>query len=186
MRLTIPLKNRARGLQLEWAEGDALRSNMQCAVEGEFRGAAAERFFGGNACNVGIIVLLGGMREDDVARVAIKCFRIRQEFADYCVRKMPSAAHRALLDVPGIRADLQHLNIVIRFENQQIRFAQVMLHQLRHVAEVGNYHNFSSIRAEAITNRVSSVMRNSERRNFDVANFEWRATANVFNALDFS
>ena len=58
---------------------------MQCAVEGEFRGAATERFFRGNACNVGIIILLGKMREDDVAGVAVEYFCIRKKFADYCV-----------------------------------------------------------------------------------------------------
>jgi hypothetical protein len=52
-------KNRAEALKLEGAQRDALRCNMQCAVKSEFSGAAAERFFGGNARDVRIIVLLG-------------------------------------------------------------------------------------------------------------------------------
>src|SRR5580693_1288446 len=106
-------KNRASELQLERTERNALRGNMQGAVEGEFGGAAAERFFGGNTRYIGIIVLLGEVREDDVARVPIEYFRICQEFADHRIGKMPGATHHALLDVPGIRPDLQHLKIVI-------------------------------------------------------------------------
>jgi hypothetical protein len=52
-------------------------------MESEFRGAAPERFFGGNARNVGIIVLLREVREDDVASVPVEYFRIRQKFAYY-------------------------------------------------------------------------------------------------------
>lgn len=78
-------KNRASGLQLEGTERNALRGNMQRAVEGEFRGTTTERFFRGNTRNIGIIILLGQMREDDMAGVAVEYIRIRQEFADYCV-----------------------------------------------------------------------------------------------------
>ncbi len=42
------------------------------------------------------------------------------EIADHVVRQMPFASHHALLDGPGVRADLEHFEIVIRFQHQQI------------------------------------------------------------------
>jgi hypothetical protein len=65
-------KKRVSRLQVEGAEGDALRGNVQCAAEGEFTGAAAECFFGANAGNVGRVVLLGEVREDEMLRARIE------------------------------------------------------------------------------------------------------------------
>src|ERR1700733_5040035 len=99
---------------------------------------------------------------------------------------MPGAAHHALFDVPRIRSDFQHVEIMIRFEDQKIRFAQIVLHQLGHVAKIGDDYNLDSVRAEAAADWVGSVVRNGEGRYLDVANFEAYAGTNVFNTLDFS
>ena len=107
-----------------------LAGDVERAAEGEFRRAAIEGFFGGDAGDFGIVVLFGEVREDEVARAAVEDFRVGQKFADDGVRKMPGAAHHALLDVPGIGADLEHFEIVIRFEDQEIGFAQMLLHEL--------------------------------------------------------
>ena len=137
--------------------------------ERQIAGAAAESFFGGDTRDVGIIVLLGKMREDHMARAAIEYFGIGEKFTDQRVRKMAGAAHHALLDVPGIRPDLQHFEIVIRFENQEIGFAQMMLHQLGHVAEIGDDRDFHSIRAKSVADGIGGIMRNRERIDFDIA-----------------
>ena len=71
-RIFRSAKNRVRRLQVEGAERDALRSNVQCAVEGEFSGAAAEGFFGANTRNIRRVVLFGEMREDKMLRARIK------------------------------------------------------------------------------------------------------------------
>ncbi len=92
---------------------------------------------------------------------------------------MAGAAHDALLDVPGVRADLQHFQIVIRFQDQEIGFAQVMLHQLRHVAEVGDDGDFFAVGAKGVADRVGGIMRNGERGDFDIADYELDSGADV-------
>ena len=145
---------------------------MQRAAKGEFAGAAAEGFFGGDADDVGIVVLLGDVREDQMARAAVENFGVGKKFADDCIRKMARAAHHALLDEPRVRAHLQHLEIVIRFENQEIGFAQMVLHKLRQIAEIGDDRDFHAIRAETVADGIGGVMRNRERIDFDIANLK--------------
>jgi hypothetical protein len=158
---------------------------VQGAAEGEFSGAAAESFFGADASEIGSVVLLGNVREDEVTRASIEDFRIGEEFANNCIGKMPSAAHDALLDVPGVRADLEHLEIVIRFQDEEVGFAQMMLHELGHVPEVGDDGDFFSIGAEGVANRVGGIVRDGERRDFDIADYEFNSGADVLHALDF-
>lgn len=85
-RPSVPLRasrryeNRQRGvaqvrnfrLEIEGAEGCALRGDVQRAAESEFAGAAAEGFFGGNASEVGSVVLLGNVREDEMLGSSIE------------------------------------------------------------------------------------------------------------------
>ena len=71
-RIFRSVKNRVRRLQIEGAEGDALRGDVQRAVESEFSRAAAEGFFSANTRNIRRVVLLGEMREDKMLRSRIK------------------------------------------------------------------------------------------------------------------
>jgi len=57
--------------------------------------------------------------EDEIARDRIEAVGIAKIFADGVIRKMAGAAEDALLDDPWIRADLEHVEIVIRFETRQ-------------------------------------------------------------------
>jgi hypothetical protein len=59
-------------LEVERSEGDALGSDVQGATKGEFAGAAAESFFGADAGKIGRVVLLGNVRENEVARASIE------------------------------------------------------------------------------------------------------------------
>ena len=145
---------------------------MERAAEGEIRGAAVESLFGADLGDVGRVVLLGEVREDEMARAAVEDFGIGEEVADDAIRKMPRAAHHALLDVPGIRADLEHVEIVIRFEDQEIGFAQVMLHKLRHVAEVGNDGDFGAIGAKGKADGIGGIVGDREGIDLDVADLE--------------
>ena len=98
---------------------------------------------------------------------------------------MTRAAHYALLDVPRIGTDLQHFQIVIGFEDEEVGFAQVMFYQLGHVAEVGDDGNFFAVRAEGVADGISGVVRNRECGDFDVADYKFNSGANVFYTLDF-
>ncbi len=85
---------------------------------------------------------------------------------------MSGAAEDALLDDPRIGADLEHVEIVIGFENQAIGVAQMDLDQLRHVAEVGDESDLDSIGAEREADRIGSIVGNGKRVHFDVADAE--------------
>ena len=156
---------------------------MQRAAKGEIIGAAAQGLFGGKAGEVGIVVLLGEVREHQVARVAVKNLRVAQKFADHGVGKMPGAAHHALLDKPRIGPDLEHIEVVVRFEDQKIRFAQVMLHEFRHIAEIGHDGHFRAVAAEGIAHRIGRIVRDGERIDFDIADLEALAGMNMLDAL---
>ena len=78
-----------------------MRGDHQFAVKGAFGGAAIESFFRRKTREIGIIVFLRKMREDEVARARVKTFRIAQIFADGVIGEMPGTAEDALLDDPG-------------------------------------------------------------------------------------
>ena len=59
-----------------------MRGDVQGAAKGEFAGAAAECFFGADAGEIGSVVLLGNVREDEMSRAPIEYFGIREKFAD--------------------------------------------------------------------------------------------------------
>ena len=71
-----------------------------------------------------------------------------------CVRKMAVAAHHALLDAPGIGADLQHVEIVIRFEQQDLHAAQMEFDGIGHVAEIGRDADLNAFGVEAEADRI--------------------------------
>lgn len=161
-----------------------MRGDVERALMREQLRSAAERFFGGDAGDVGRIVFFGKVREDEIACASIEDVGIGEKFADDGVGKMAGASHDALLDVPRIWADFEHLEIVIRFEHQEIGFAEMKFDVLGHVAEVGDDGGFGAAGAESVADGLSGVMRDGERRDFDVANFKANARANVLEAVD--
>ena len=52
------------------------------AGESGFGGTAAEGFFGGELGEIGIVVFLGDVREDEIACGRVEAFGIGEEFAD--------------------------------------------------------------------------------------------------------
>ena len=91
-------------------------------------GPAVEGFFGGQADKIGIIVFLRDVGEDEIAREGVEAVGVAKVFADGVIRKMAGAAEDALLDDPGIRADFEHVEIVIGFENQAIGATEMDFH----------------------------------------------------------
>lgn len=59
---------------------------------------------------------------------------------------MAAAAHHALLYRPGIRADAQHFEIVIRFEDDHIACAHVDTQRIGDIAEIGGHGDFDAMR----------------------------------------
>ena len=171
-------------LQVEGPEGDVLRGKEEFALEGALRRAAVERFFGRNSSRMRIVVFLGKMGEDKIARARVKALWVAKKFADGVIRKMARAAENALLDDPGIGADLEHVEIVIGFEDQAIGVAEMDFDELRHVAEVGDDGELGAVGAEGEGDGVGGIMRNGEGVDVDVANSEALAGLNGFKAVE--
>jgi hypothetical protein len=171
-------------LQLKRLEGDVLGGDEEFAGEGRFGGAAAESFFSGDSRDVGIVVFLGEMREDKIARAAVEAFGVGEKFADGMIGKMAGTAKDALLDDPGIGADLEHVEVVIRFQDQAVGVAEMDFDEFGHVAEVGDDGKLGAVGAEGEGHRVGSVMRNREGVDVDVANGEALAGVNGFKAIE--
>lgn len=98
---------------------------------------------------------------------------------------MAGAAHHTLLDKPRVGANLEHFEIVIRFEDQKIALAQMLLHVFGHVAEIRGKGGLCSVRTERKANRIDGIVRDHERIHFDVADFKALARPNVLNTLHF-
>src|SRR5215469_8119795 len=110
-------------LKLDGRERLVLGGDQEFAVKREQAWAATERFFGTDARHVGVVVVLGQVREYQIARTAVESFGIGEESAYGFIRKMPGAAHDTLFHVPGIGPDLQHFHIVIGFEDYSVTVA---------------------------------------------------------------
>ena len=78
-----------------------LGGDEEFAGEGGFGGAAAEGFFGGEADEIGVVVFLGDVGEDEMADAGIEAFGISQEFADGVIREVASAERTRCLTTQG-------------------------------------------------------------------------------------
>ena len=88
----------------------------------------------------------------------------------------------ALLDDPRVRADLEHVQIVIRFEQQTIGVAQMNFHKFGHVAEVGDERHLRAVGAKRETDGIGGIVRNLKRVDIYIANREMLAGLNRFHA----
>ncbi len=71
----------------------------------------------------GVIIVFADMPQNQGGDPAIET--VLNEVGGHFIREMSSPAHYALLYGPRIRADAQHLQIVIGLEHNQVRSAQV-------------------------------------------------------------
>ena len=150
--------------------------DQEFAGEGGFGGAAAEGFFGGEANEIGIVVFLGNMGEDEMADAGIEALGIGKEFADGVIRKMAGAGEDALFDDPGIRADLEHVEIVIGFEDEAVGLAEMDSDVIGQIAEIGADGDLGAVGAECESDRVGGIVGDGERVDVDVADRETLAS----------
>ncbi|HEY1471137.1 MAG TPA: hypothetical protein VGF61_19000 [Candidatus Acidoferrum sp.] len=170
--------------KLKRLKGNALGGEKKLAGESGFTGAAAESFFRGEEGEIGIIVFLRHVSENEIAGVAIETVRISEVFADGVIGKMAGAGKDALLDDPRIGANLEHVEIVVGFEDETIGFAEVDFDKLRHVAEVGTDGNLGAVGAESETDGIDSIVRDGEGVDVDVADTKTLAGLYGFNAAE--
>ncbi len=97
---------------------------------------------------------------------------------------MAGPAENALLDDPRIRADLEHVQIVIGFEDQAIGAAEMHFDEFGHVAQVSDHGHLRAIRTEGETNGVGGVVGNCEGVDVNVADGEMLAGVNRLDAVE--
>src|SRR5829696_5215632 len=91
------------------------------------------------------------------------------EVAGGFVQEMPHTAHHTLLHRPRVRPHLQHLDIMIRFEQQQVRAAEMEPYRIGHISEICSNAELDSLRAQAVTDWIPRVVRNGEAIDFNIA-----------------
>jgi hypothetical protein len=92
------------------------------------------------------------------------------------VREMPMPPQNALFEAPGPPGTvLQHLDIVIRFQQEHIRGADTFEHKLRRMPKVREESNIAGGSAEKEADRILGVMGDRKRFNCDIPDVESRA-----------
>ncbi len=171
-------------LELEGFQGDVLGGDEKFAGERGFGRAAAECFFGGEADEIGIVVFLRDVGEDEIAHAGIETFGVGEKFADGVIGKMAGAGKHALLDDPGIGADLEHVEIVIGFEDEAIGLAEMHSHVIGEVAKIGADGDFGAVGAEGEADGIGSVVGDGEGVDVNVADGEGLSSLNGFDATE--
>src|SRR5882762_8952914 len=97
---------------------------------------------------------------------------------------MAGPAQHALLYHPRIRPHLEHVEIVIGFEDQAVRAAEMHFYQLRHVTEVGDDRHFRAIRAKREPDGIRCIVRYRKRMNINVADGEMLPRVNGLHAVE--
>jgi hypothetical protein len=168
----------------ERLERNVLGSEKKFAGESGLRWATVESLFCGKKGEIGIVVLLRHVSEYEIAGVAIETIRIGKVFADGVIGKMAGAGKYALLDDPRIGANLEHIEVVVGFEDQTIGFAEVDFDKLGHVTEVGADGNLGAVSAKSETDGIDGIVRDGEGVDVDVADRKALAGLNGFDAAE--
>ena len=161
-----------------------LGSDEEFASEGGFGGTAAKGFFGGKADEIGIVVFLGHVGEDEMPDAGIEAFGVGEEFADGVIGEVAGAGKDALLDDPRVRADFEHVEIVIGFEDEAIGLTEVDSDVIGQVAEISADGNFGAVGTEGEADGVDSIVGDRECVDFDVANRKTLAGLDGFDAAE--
>src|ERR1039458_7603553 len=160
------------GIRLN-ADGGERRglSGEQDAVTQQ-RHTAGDGLFGGEQGELGSVVLLREVAEDDVGCAAVVV--VGEEFGGGVVGEVADAGEGALLDRPGVGAVLEHLEVVVGFEQEHVDALEGPLDVGRHVPEVGGDGHADGLGTgrEDEAAGVGGVVGNGEGRNGDVADGE--------------
>src|SRR5579872_938369 len=148
--------------------------------EARRQAAAVERLLRHYSRNFRMIVVLAEMAQNQGRGGGIEL--VAQVIAHHFVGQVAVAAHDALLHRPGIGSDLQHVEVVIGFEQQHVRAAQMELDRVRDISEIGDDADLDALRLKAKAYRVDGIMRNGEAVDFDVADGQARARLKALQA----
>jgi hypothetical protein len=155
-------------LKFKRLERSVLGCDKQFSSEGGLHGTATKRFLGGDSGCVDVVIFLREMGENQVSCVGVKPVRVGKKLTNSVVGEMAGAGKDALLHYPGIRANLQHIQIVIGFENYAVGVAKMHFNKFRHVAKVSADRHFDAIGSEGETHGVYSIMGNHKSMDVNV------------------
>src|SRR5215468_120135 len=111
------------------------------------------------------------MRQQDALGLVVEIFA--QEPGHLVVRRVPLTAHDPLLQGPRIkRAGAEHLDLVIRFDDQNVRAAKRGGGQRVDVTQINRNAHFDAIRLDGESHRVNRVVGNRERAKAERADLE--------------
>src|SRR2546421_10071999 len=110
------------------------------------------------------------MRQNDMIRRSVVLFA--NEPSNGGVGKVSVSTHQSLFQAPGIRPDTQHLEVVIRFEDQDLRSAEPVCHTLGKAPNIGKLADLHAAAREAERNRLSSVVGHAEWRDLSIIDGE--------------
>ena len=119
-----------------------------------------------------------------MADAGIEAFGVGKEFTDRMIGEMAGAGEDALFDDPGIWADLEHVEIVVGFENEAIGLAEMDSDVVWKVAEIGADGDFGAVGAEGEADGVGSVVRDGECVDVNIADGEALAGLDGFDAAE--
>lgn len=148
-------------------------------VQARGKAAAFESGGGGHADQFRMVVVLAQVAEDKRRGTGGEI--VPEKIGNDVVREMAVAAHHALLYGPWIRADLEHFDIVIGFEQQNIRGAQMVLDGIWDVAKIGGNPDFDARGAKGVADRIDGIVRNGETVDRDIADRERTACLETFD-----
>ena len=138
-----------------------------------------EGFQGGVANQFGVVVVFANVAQDQRGDAGIEII-LNESGSDF-IGQVAAAAHDTLLHRPRVRADAQHFQIVIRFENNYIARAHVDAQRIGDIAEIGGHGNFDAMRREREADRISGIVGNGKTRDIEIADGEASAGLKSFN-----
>ena len=135
------------------------------------RAAGGGQGLGGGLFDEGRMVVVGAeVAEDEGDGGGVE--RFADVVAGDVVGQMAVAAHDALLDGPGVRADFEHFEVVIGLEQEEVGAAEMIANGFGEVAEVGGDADAEAFGAEAEADGVGGVVGDGEGGDGDVADGE--------------
>ncbi len=141
-------------------------------VKGGAFAASAFRqgLFSGEAGDFRVIVGLAQVGEHQHLGRAIKV--IGEKSRRRQIGEVAMAAHHPLFDVPRIGPDFEHIQIVIRLEDETLAAFHSLLNDFVNIPKISHHPHLYAFRFEGERHGVGGVMGDGKRRDFDVADDE--------------
>lgn len=133
----------------------------------------------GEAGNGGMVVVIREVAQDEGMKFGREALHGKR--SGEVVGEMAIAAHHALLDAPRIGADFQHLEVVIRFEQQKVDAGQMKADGIRDIAEVGEQAHALAFGLDEEAHGVNGIVGDGETVDLEIGDGEALAHFDEFD-----